>query len=88
MLPTKVYRLIVDSPEVSAVDDLRPLRISMKIRLRDIAEEFGVWPMKVSVFERGTARDAEFADSYRKFLLQTVGNDIRASRRVYRTHYA
>lgn len=71
-IANEVYRLIVDPPEVPAVDDLRPLRNSMKIRLQDVAEEFGVWPMKISMIERGTARDDEFASNYRRFLLQTV----------------
>lgn len=68
----EVYRLLTNPPEVPAVDDLRPLRLSMKIRLQDVAEEFGIWPMKISMIERGAARDDELACKYRYFLLQNA----------------
>lgn len=71
-IANEVYRHVTRPQEVPAIDDLRPLRQSKKITLQTIAEEFGVWPMKVSTIERGKSRDDEFASRYRKFLLNVA----------------
>ncbi|MDN6170511.1 IS110 family RNA-guided transposase [Brevibacterium aurantiacum] len=68
----EVYTRIVNPPEVLAVDDLRPLRLSMKITLQDVAGQFGVWPAKISQIERAVTRDDEFVVNYREFLLRTI----------------
>jgi transposase len=52
----EVYSLITDPPIVPAIEDLRPLRQSKKVTLQQVANAFGVWPMKVSTIERGKSR--------------------------------
>lgn len=68
----EIYTFITNPPEVPAVGDLRPLRLSLKITLQDVAEEFGTWPARVSRIERQQCRDDEFADRYRDFLVQAA----------------
>lgn len=68
----EVYSLITNPPEVPAIDDLRPLRQSKKMSLRTVAEHFGTWEITISRLERGLARNDEFVEEYRKYLLETV----------------
>lgn len=68
----EVYTLITNPPAVPAIDDLRPLRQSKKLSLTSIANDFGVWPSKISMIERGKSRDDEFAVRYREFLLNAA----------------
>lgn len=71
-IANEVYRHVTRPQEVPAVEDLRPLRQAKKITLQTIAEELGVWPMKVSTIERGKSRDDDFASKYRDFLLNVA----------------
>lgn len=66
---SEVYSLIINPPAVPAVDDLRPLRTSMKMTPKTVAEHFSTWEATISRLERGLTRNDEFADEYRKYLL-------------------
>lgn len=68
----EVYALIVRPEEVPRIDDLRPLRQQNKLTLENVAQHFGVWPMKISTIERGKRRDDHFANDYREFLLNAA----------------
>lgn len=62
----EVYTLIINPPAVPAVDDLRVLRQSKKMR------HFNVDQVKVSRIERARARDDEFCARYWEFLLEAA----------------
>jgi transposase len=66
----EVYTLITNPAEVPSVDDLRPLRQHHKLSLQDVADHFGVWPIKISTIERAKSRDDEFVENYRQYLLE------------------
>ncbi|GAA1848527.1 IS110 family transposase [Brevibacterium marinum] len=68
----EVYSLITNPPAVPAIDDLRPFRQSKKMTLKTVAEHFSTWVITISRLERGLARNDEFADEYRKYLLESV----------------
>ena len=65
----EVFRHLTRPEPVPVVNDLRPLRLKAGLRLSDVAERFGCWPMKVSTIERGVSRDDEFAAAYREWLI-------------------
>lgn len=51
-----------------AVDDLRPLRQSKKIRLTTAANQLGVWPATISETERRIRKNDDLAKTYREWL--------------------
>lgn len=54
--------------DVPRIDDLRPLRQARCISLTTAAEDFGVWPMRLSELERRRRRDDDLATTYRQWL--------------------
>lgn len=65
----EAYHLIVHPQPVPRTDDLRPLRHAKGMTLRTVAEQFNVWPARISDIERGKRRDDDFASTYRQWLL-------------------
>lgn len=65
----EVYHLIVHPTPVPRTDDLRPLRHSKGISLQTASKQFNIWPTRISEIERGKARNDEFANTYRQWLL-------------------
>ena len=64
----EIHRLLTQQIPVPEYADLRPARQAKNITLTAVADHFSVWPMTISMIERGKRRDDNFTDTYRQWL--------------------
>ena len=65
----EVFKLLTRPLTVPDYSDLRQARQTKNITLTAVANNFGVWPMVISMLERGLKRDDQFAETYRQWLV-------------------
>lgn len=64
----EMLRLLTNQIPVPEYADLRPARQAKNITLTTVADHFDVWPMTISMIERGKRRDDAFTNTYREWL--------------------
>jgi transposase len=65
----EVFRLLTNPPPIPTITDLRPARKAHGWTLQHVADNFGIWPSRISQIELGKRPHDPLIDAYRELLM-------------------